>query len=64
MHPHTAQVLAEARIDDLRREANRSPNPPQFTSFVLATADAQGRPSYRVRYRQEGEMWIKERLAP
>ena len=41
MHPHTAHVLAEARIDDLRREANRSPNPPQFTSFVLATADAQ-----------------------
>ncbi len=27
MHPHTAHVLAEARIDDLRREANRSPVP-------------------------------------
>ena len=27
MHPHTALVLAEARIDDLRREANRSPVP-------------------------------------
>ncbi|MEE9185167.1 MAG: hypothetical protein V3U39_11940, partial [Acidimicrobiia bacterium] len=24
MHPHTAHVLAEARIDDLRREANHA----------------------------------------
>ena len=23
MHPYTARLLAEARIDDLRREANR-----------------------------------------
>lgn len=74
--PQSQVVASRAALDELAEEAARRfgdgpiPAPPHWGGYRLAPVEVefwQGRPGRlhdRIRYRQDGDGWVRERLAP